>query len=518
MKAMSHIPSNTPRTLATPPVGPSSSRKIAVKEEAKSPRVREQSGNSTGKLFPPLFSSPSRQPACIPPVSPRRTHAAAGSPYKPPSSGAGQPGPDPSASLRAYLEGLKPDNLANAIFRDQTAATALTYPTAWISQLQASLEAPLGKLCELAPAVLAAMPENLPARLYPGAGCEQDFDWQPFGRLCGKLWPEFSSRVISLESLPPRTLGMLAELHQELAGLEAFRKLQPEARNKVLSDALFNLLIWNGIFSPLTKIYPDQYLRLVNGFCSYVKAAWGMQAQTQGSIGQAIISLVPAGHVKQCADFSAALLKEVERLASLRTVQFQDRLHEPKLSRLLEKNMDVYFTDTWLGRADDYKQVVKKGNYYLTDADGVEYRCTSYEDFCKYVGNGSKNSLPHVVLHVAGERIKNFLCNTYLYHCDTPLFTDAKGQRVEPVPELSTKFIMSCNENGRVTVGFSCADMAVKSAMLVESDDDGFSAEAAPLFRASLKFDGEFHFYPHGEEFEAGNIHVIGQNLHMFDY
>lgn len=507
---MSQINNKALRSKETPSNTPSRSTSPAKKGkgEASSPRVLEKSGKSTGSLL--------RHNACIPPSSPRVAHAASGSPYKPPSSSPGKPAPEASTSLRAYLEGLKPDNLANVIFRDQTPATALTYPTPWISQVQASLEAPVSKLCQLAPAVQLAMPENLPARLYPSAGCEEGFDWQPFSSACAKLWPEFARQVISLESLPPRTLGLLAELHHELGRLDAFCKLQPDARNKVMSDALFNLLIWNGIFSPLTKMYPDEFQRLVNGLCSYVKAAWGIRAQTQGSIGQAIISLVPAEHARQCTDFRAALMLEVERLASLRTVQFHDRLQQPALNGLREKNIDRYFTETWRGRVDDYKSVVKQGNYYLTDASGVEYPCISYEKLCEYVGNGSKNSLPQVVIHVMGDRIKNFLCNTYLYGGEKPLFNDASGRRVDPVPDLRTKFVLSRNENGRVDVAFSCVDPAIKSAMLVDADGDGPGADAAPLFQASLAFHGTFHFYPDGEEFEASNIRVSGQNLHMF--
>jgi len=294
--------------------------------------------------------------------------------------------------------------------------------------------------------------------------------------------------------------------------------LQPDARDKVLSDALFNLLIWNGIFSPLTKMFPDQHLRLVNGLCSYVKAAWGVQAQTQGSIGQAIISMVPARHAKQCSDFSAALTKEVRRVALLRTVQFHDRFQDRTLNRLREKNIDLRFTDTWRSRADDYENVVKKGNYYLTDGDGVESQCKSYKALCNYVGDGSKKLLPQVVLHVVGERIGNFLCHTYLYDVESPLFTDARGQRVDPVPHLRTTFILSRNEEGTITVRFSSVDREVKSAMLLDPNDDDSGIEATPLFQASLEFHGEFYFYPKGEQFEIGPTRVRGQNLHLFHY
>ena len=511
---MSDIQKVTLRLTDTPPKQPgkaSSPTKSQI--QARSPKVREQSGSSNK----PLFSPSSGQAGCIPAPLPRATRPAADSPYKSPSSKTGNLAPDQPVSPRAYLQGLRPDNLSKGILRDQTTANAETYPTAWISQVQASLEAPLRKLHALSPAVLAAMPESDPDRLYPAIGSDEGFDWKPFRNLCAVLWPAFSGQIISVKSLPPRTLGLLAEFHAELTALPTFSNLPLETRNKVRSDGLFNLLIWNGIFSPLTQAYPQQYTRLVNGLCSYVKAAWGIQAQTQGSMGQAIIAMVPADQIKKCADFQAALTTKIERLAALRTVKFHDKRDDARLNKLRETSIDRHFTETWRIRTDDYSDVVKRGNYYLTDASGVERRCRSYKQLKEYVGRGSKNSLPEVVLHVAGDRIRNFLSNTYLYDIEKPLFMDAHGNRVDPIVKPDTKFILSRNNEGRITVTFSCCDRAVESVMLVSPGDDSWGADATPLFQASVEFHGKFHFFPDGEEFEAGNIHITGQNLHLFE-
>jgi hypothetical protein len=244
--------------------------------------------------------------------------------------------------------------------------------------------------------------------------------------------------------------------------------------------------------------------------------AWSMQAQSKGNIGTMIAVMVPAAHVKQCAQFCVDLTAQVERLAALRTVAFQDEQLDQRLNQLREKNIDRHFADTWLIRADDYVEVVDRGRYYLTDADGVERKCKSYEDLRNYVGSGSKGTLPEVILHVAGDRIKNFLCNTYLYDLEKPLFTDAQGQRVDPVAKLDTTFILSRDKDGKITARFSCSDHAVKSAMLVRPGSDDWGADAVPLFPASLEFHGEMHFHPN-EEFEAGPIRLSGQNLHMFE-
>lgn len=491
-----------------------------VREAAKtgkalaSPKVREQSGSPKKTLF----SSSPKHAGCLPLAFSAATQAAAGSPDKSSSSRAGTSAPELAASPRAYLEGLKAGNLTYGILRDQTTANAGNYPAAWISQVQASLEVVVGKLLELAPTVLAAMPKKDLNRLFPAAGYDEGFDWKPFNDLCTGLWPAFSGQVIALASLPPRTMGLLAEFRAELGGLPVFLDLEPAARNKTVSDALFNLLIWNGIFSPLTQSVPEQYQRLVNGFCAYVKAACGMQAQTRGAIGGAIASMVPDEQVEQCAAFLAALMQQVERIATIRTVRFQDDHDNHALNREREKNVDRHFAQTWESRDDDYAQVVRQGNYALIDGKGKKTPCKSYRDLKAYVGPGDKQSLPEVVLHLAGERIKNFLCNTYLYKTKNPLFIDAQGRRVDPVPTLETAFVLrrDADRENRITVMFSCVDHAVKTAMLVGPGDEDLEMEATPVFQASLEFHGEMHFYPN-EEFEVGNIQLTGQNFHMFE-
>ena len=511
---MADISNITPRAKDTPQPPPAKdpSPTKSPKKRTNSPKLREQAGNAEYALLP----ASSKQGKCIPLTSPRATRAASASPYRSPSSQAGTSASAFPPSPRAYLESLDSHNLTNNILRDQTTANAVNYPTAWVSQVQASLEEPVGKLLELAPIVLAAAEKEKLKRLFPEIGSDAKFDWQPFRNLAEKLWPNFSTLIISAESLPPRFVGLLAEFHAELGCLPAFADLKPAARDKAFSDALFNLLIWNGIFSPLIRSVPEQYQRLINGLCTYVKVAWSMQAQSQGNIGNMIAAMVPAERVEQCAKFCVALTAWVERLAALRTVEFHDKQHDLRLNQLREKNIDRHFTDTWLIRADDYAEVVNQGRYYLTDADGVKHRCKSYEELKNYVGIGSKGRLAEVVLHVAGARIGNFLTNTYLYDPETPLFTDAQGQRVDPVANLDTKFILDRDDEGKITVTFSSCDHAVRSAMLVRPGSDDWGLEAVPLFQASLEFHGEMRFFPN-EEFEAGHIRLTGQNLHMFE-
>lgn len=482
------------------------------KKGVKSPEVREGPGQSENTLLSP---SSRQNKASNPPASPRATRVAPDSPYKPSSSTPGASASDAPASPRAYLEGLTPDNLANGILRDQTAANAANYPTAWIVSVQNSLQEPVNKLREMMQTHLG--PTGDVGRFYPAPGSGENFNWKPFRQLCDTLWPVFSGTVLSLKTLPPPTVALLAEFRAELARLSAFIALEPATRTKAVSDAIFNLLVWNGVIGPMINAVPPAYQRLAHGFGAYVKAAWGMQAQSQGHISSRIASFVQDARSKQCTAFRKALAVEIERILLLGTVRLSDDHGDHALNTLREKNMDRHFTNTWKDRNDDYASVVELGDYSLVDDKGIKTRCRSYGELEAFVGPGARKSLPQVVLHVAGDRIKNFLCNTYLYKIRNPLFTDLKGRRVEPVPFLQTQFSLRRDKDngGRIIVHFSCIDPAVRSVMLIEgSDGEALESEAQPYFPASLEFHGEMHFHQN-EEFEAGNIQVAGQNFHV---
>lgn len=519
MHIMSDIQNKTRRSANTAAriadktafTSPGSAEKFAgASKNAKTgstPKMRQQAGSTKIALFSPS----SKQIGSISPASPRTRQAEPLSPYKPLSTR-----PEAPPSPRAYLEGLKPDNLARSIFRDQTVANTAAFPTAWVAEIQESVRAPVEKLRQAMYAHLAPMSKEAVDALYPGAGEDGRHDWKPFGDLCGALWQALSANVLSLKKLPTRTVGLLAEFHAELARLPAFRELEQPARDKIVADALFNLLIWNGIVNALTRSVDASHQRIAHGFGAYLKAAWGMQAQSQGGISTGVASLVQERHLARCTRFQAALTREVDRVAALRTATLQDDQHDHALNSLRETNIDIHLTATWPHRNDDYAEIVKQGNYFVVDGDGVQTRCASYDAFKAFVGAGAKGTLPEVVLHVAGVRIANFLCETYLYGRRKPIFIDAQGRRVDPVPSLRAEFVLRRDEDndGKITVGFSCTDPAVGTVMLVEPGRDELQFEAHPLFPASLEFHGEMHFYEN-EEFEAGAIRVAGQNFHL---
>lgn len=471
---------------------------------------RKKTGDKQGALL-----SPSNQPPKNRAYTPNQHRTGMqDSPYKPaaasPAASSVAPASAELASLRRYLQTLRPDNLANTIFRDQTSGTAGFFPVIWIKKVQDSQK---DTARDLMKAILAAAPADKLIALLPPLDGDQAFEWSGFGKLCATLWQDFSSLALSGQSPTRLTRGLLVELADELQRIPAFLALDPEKRERVLADALFSVFIWNGILSPLMTAAPDTHKRLFNYFSIYIKVAHGISATTQGDSGQHIISLMKAAHTQECAAFQKKLMDEVTRVAQLRTVHVHDAHEDPRLNKRREGNMDRYFTETWLVRADDYVKQVRQGNYFLTGQDGLVQKCRSYNELRDYVGLGAKKQLPEVLLHVAGERITNFLCQTYLYDGDPCYFTDADGRKVDPVPALKTRFILSRSDSGVITVQYCCHDDAVASAML---ELDGGDFEGIPLFPASITFNGKMRFHPN-EDFECGKVNIQGLNFHLFE-
>ena len=500
----------TPDGSAIEPGGKSGNRTPTGTRDGQ-PLVSEK---KTGEQQDALFS-PSNQPpksrATTPRQHPTRMQD---SPYKPAPASPAAPEIAPAsaglASLRSYLHSLGPDNLANAIFRDQTGGTKNFFPAAWINQVQDSLKDTADRL--MTAILLAAPDEQLPL-LLPPLAADTEFDWSGFGQLCRTVWQDFSGLALSIGSLPRLTHGLLVELADELQQTPAFLALDAEKRAHVLADALFSVFIWSGILSPLMKQAPDSHKRLLNHLGTYIKAAHGVTGTTQGDAGQRIIGLMDVSHTEECAAFQKKLQQEVARVARLRTVHVHDGQENQQVNAIRERNMDRYFTETWHARADDYARQVKQGNYFCTDRDGVVKKCRSYNKLRDYVGPGAKKQLPQVLLHVAGERIRNFLSHTYLYDGEQPYCMAADGSRVDPVPDLETRFILSRDDAGVITVQYCCHDNAVATAM-VERDGAGF--EGTPLFPASITFHGEMRFHPN-EDFECGHVDKQALNFHLFE-
>ena len=476
------------------------------------PTLTEKSGGRKKQLLSSSPASPDN-----PPVAPRARLVSIDSPYKPAASGATPALPIQARpelkSLRDYLRGIKQDNLANAVFRDQTSA-AREFPTAWISQLQDAMGEPAEALRALEPVFEKALSKAKTTGLIPASGEDMEhFDWEPFANLCKTLWPRFAEQVLTIDSMPPVALALLAEVADELSELPAFLLLDKPVKAKVMADTLFNLYIWNGVFSPWQKNIPKRYASVVNMLCLYVKGACGVTGTTQGELGKAVTGLVSDEHRTEYKSFLNALSQKVEALADRRTVQFRDLRNVPELNRVHENNVARYFKSTWLTRKDDYREVLVGGQYFLTEKGGAPVRCLSYPAFRDYVGTGDRGTLPELILHVAGQRINNFLCQTYLYESGMDLLEDTQGNKVHPVADLQARFTFSRNDNGLITVYYVCTDAAVTSVMLVGSDET--ESDAAPLLKGSLEFKGELRFYP-DEQFESGEVEITARNFHLF--
>jgi hypothetical protein len=427
---------------------------------------------------------------------------------------AGAPPASPEAgALRNYLHSASADMLCKSIFREQVIVPSNVFPGNWIKAVQDSMSEVAGRMVDV---ILSAAGTQVWSELIPPIDGKEDFDWAPLEALCGAAYKSLIPADPSMKLLPRPTMILLGQMVDELQHAPGFQHLSDAQRDKVSSDAIFGVAVFLGLIGPMQeqlKVKGDNHSRLGALLGIYLKACFGIASTSQGGIAGTIVKFAGPEQLVQCAAFNLELLLETRRIAGLRTVCFDHDSNDFELDNFLEDNIDVYFIGTWLARADDYKRQLAKGCYLLAKPDGTHHICRSYKEFTDYVGQGSKGTLAQTILHVSGERLKNFLCHTYLYGV-RPLFTDIDGRSVDPIPKLQTLFLVRREASGHITVEYSCTDLKVGKAMLIgNNEEDQF--EATPALPASLEFAGFWHFYPN-EEFEVGRTRITGQNLHLF--
>lgn len=176
-------------------------------------------------------------------------------------------------------------------------------------------------------------------------------------------------------------------------------------------------------------------------------------------------------------------------------VLFDEAPGDARIAAEHRKNVGMYFTTPWASRLPLHQQQLEQGNYILQYTNGDIRRCTSYKAFMQFTGNGAHPLLPEVILHVAGPRLHNFLCQTYLYNQALSLFRQVGERRVEPMPELRTKFELEQQHDGRILAKYVASDENLSKAMLLGREPyDEY--EASPMNRASIRFSGTLLFYP----------------------
>ena len=176
------------------------------------------------------------------------------------------------------------------------------------------------------------------------------------------------------------------------------------------------------------------------------------------------------------------------------TVSFDEAPGDTRIAAEHRKNAGMYFAATWPTRLPlHYQEQLEHGNYFLRHPNGEISRCTSYSEFIQFTGNGANSLLPELVLHVAGPQLHNFLCQTYLYNQSLSLFPYVGERRVEPMPELRTKFEIENHQDGRVSARYVASDENLSKVMLVGSEAYD-EHEDSPVNQASIHFSGTLLF------------------------
>lgn len=176
-------------------------------------------------------------------------------------------------------------------------------------------------------------------------------------------------------------------------------------------------------------------------------------------------------------------------------VLFNEAPGDMRIAAEHRKNVGVYFMAPWASRLPlHHQQQLEQGNYVLKHPDGEISRCTSYSEFTQFAGVGAP-LLPELILHVAGPQLQNFLCQTYLYNQLLSLFAHIGERRVEPMPELRTRFALEHKQDGRISATYVAIDENLSKAMLVGRKPYD-EHEASPVAQASIHFSGALLFSP----------------------
>lgn len=196
------------------------------------------------------------------------------------------------------------------------------------------------------------------------------------------------------------------------------------------------------------------------------------------------------------------------------TVFFNEAPGDTRIAAEHKKNVREYFTAAWASRLPlHHQQQLEQGSYLLRHADGEVSRCTSYSAFMQFIGNGAHPLLPELILHVAGPQLHNFLCQTYLYNQSLSLFRHTGGRRVEPVPELRTRFELEHHQDGRLSATYVASDENLGKVMLVGCKPyDEY--EASPIEQASLHFSGTLLFSP-TLTFSIAPVKIFAAGMHF---
>jgi hypothetical protein len=179
-------------------------------------------------------------------------------------------------------------------------------------------------------------------------------------------------------------------------------------------------------------------------------------------------------------------------------LSFDEQPSNQRIVHQQMRNLARYFTDTWPSRLPfSQQQQFEQGNYVLLHGDGETRPCATYLELARFVSGGTVPDMPERLLHVAGPRLPNFLCQTYLYNPALCLFGHVGQHRIEPLADLRTLFEVAHNQNGEIRVHYTASDDHFDRIILVgPRENDEFEAEL--LAPASVRFSGTLLFAPDG--------------------
>ena len=188
-------------------------------------------------------------------------------------------------------------------------------------------------------------------------------------------------------------------------------------------------------------------------------------------------------------------------------LSFDEQPNDQRIACHHMRNLARYFTDTWPTRVPfSQPQQFEQSDYMLTDGSGQSRRCGTYRELTQFLAGSAVPDMADRLLHVAGPRLSNFLCQTYLYNPALCLFGNVGRHRIEPLANLRATFEIACNQRGEIRVRYTASDDHVDRVMLVGplEHDEHEALLAAP---ASIRFSGTLLFAADGA-YAVGPVQV----------
>jgi hypothetical protein len=210
--------------------------------------------------------------------------------------------------------------------------------------------------------------------------------------------------------MPPLAMMMLAEAREALAAQPRIQKRKASAIETICTDAVRNLLIQNGFLSSLTSGLTGPVTAIAYKVITYVKAVFGMIGTSQGETA-AIVRMVENDDREAATRFIARICKSVASVAPAVEIHWphEDMDGDSAAAKEHAEVKRRLFIDTWDTEGTSSMDFRALGSAHFLQPDGQLEQWNSPVSLSKWLGTKPSDTLPAVILHVAGPQLMRYI-------------------------------------------------------------------------------------------------------------